>query len=642
MAVLLALVVIALYWPATRCGFISFDDPDYVTLNVHVQSGLSLENLKWAFLNPVSSNWHPVTVLSHMLDCQLFGLKPWGHHLTSLLLHALNTILVFLLLRCLTGALWRSALVAALFGVHPLHVESVAWVAERKDVLSTFFGLLALWAYACHVQKSAASGQQSGINLPTSSSFFRARFYWLSLFCFALGLMSKPMVVTLPCVMLLLDYWPLKRISDFRFPISGLNRLLLEKIPFFVLAAAACVVTFAVQQQAGSVMTVEDLPLGARVGNALISYCCYLGKMFWPTDLAVFYPYPGYWPPVEVLLAGAFLGGITVLLFVKRERHPCLLVGWLWFVGTLVPVIGLVQVGGQSMADRYMYIPSLGVLILTIWGAHELTGGRRWQKILFSVAGAAAIVLGCALTRQQLGYWKDSETLFRHTLDVTKDNYMAHNMFGSFLGMRGETDKAIRQFQEAVRLKPAFTDAHYNLGVALFKKGQTDEAISQYQEAIRLKPDYAGFHYNLGVAFFKNGLTDEAMRQYQEAVRLNPDYGPAYNNLANAIAINNQAWDLATSSDATIRDGARAVQLAESACEQTHFRMTAMVGTLAAAYAEAGRFDEAVATGQKACALASELGETNLLKRNQELVILYQARQPYHEPPSNSNASQLH
>ena len=213
---------------------------------------------------------------------------------------------------------------------------------------------------------------------------------------------------------------------------------------------------------------------------------------------------------------------------------------------------------------------------------------------------------------------------------------MAHNMFGSFLGMRGETDKAIRQFQEAVRLKPAFTDAHYNLGVALFKKGQTDEAISQYQEAIRLKPDYAGFHYNLGVAFFKNGLTDEAMRQYQEAVRLNPDYGPAYNNLANAIAINNQAWDLATSSDATIRDGARAVQLAESACEQTHFRMTAMVGTLAAAYAEAGRFDEAVATGQKACALASELGETNLLKRNQELVILYQARQPYHEPPSNS------
>ena len=625
MVLLLALVTITLYWPAMRCDFVILDDSDYVTSNVHVQSGLTSEGVKWAFLNPVSSNWHPLTVLSHMLDCQLFGLKPWGHHLTSLLLHTLNTILVFLLLRSLTGALWRSALVAALFGLHPLHVESVAWVAERKDVLSAFFWLLALWTYARFAKESKTQGNRS------------KWFYGLTLLFFALGLMSKAMLVTMPCVLLLLDYWPLERFKQSRaWP------LVMEKIPFFVLAAAASVVTFVVQKQAGSVLTVESLPLGARVGNALISYCRYLGKIFWPTDLAVYYPHPGYWPLEKVLLAGVFLCGISVLLFMKRGRCPFLLMGWLWFVGTLVPVIGLVQVGGQSMADRYTYFPSLGVLILAIWGALELTKGWRYQKLALAVTGSAVIVFCCALTRQQLGYWSDSEALFRHTLEVTEKNYMAHNMLGSFFGMRGQTDKAISQFQESIRLKPTYTDAHFNLGVALFNKGQTDEAISQYQEAIRLKPDYADSHYNLGVALFKKGQIAEAMGQYQEAVRLKPDYGPAYINFCNTIALNNLAWELATSPDAKIRDGTRAVELAESACEQTHYRMTIMVGTLAAAYAEAGRFDDAIATGQKACALASELGETNLLKRNQELVALYLAHQPYHEPPSNSDASQLH
>jgi Tfp pilus assembly protein PilF len=630
MAMLLLLATIALYWPATRHDFVSLDDPDYVTANVHVQNGLTLENLEWAFCNPIAGNWHPVTMLSHMLDCQLYGLKPWGHHLTSLLLHAVNTVLVFLLLRSMTGALWRSALVAALFGFHPLHVESVAWIAERKDVLSTFFGLLALVFYVRHAKPKIGNRKSEIGN------------YLLSLLFFTLGLMSKAMLVTMPFVMLLLDWWPLNRMRNAKCGMWNFKNLVLEKIPFFALAAATSAVTFVVQRQACSVMTVEGLALEARIGNALVSYCRYLGKTFWPADLAVYYPHPGYWPLEEVLLAGAFLCGITVLIVVKRSRYPFSLMGWLWFVGTLVPVIGLVQVGGQAMADRYTYIPSLGVLVLAIWGAHELTRRWRHQVIVLSVAASVAIVLCIAETRQQLGYWKDSESLFRHALDVTKDNYMAHNMFGSFLGMRGEIDEAIRQFQEAVRLKPAYTDAHYNLGVALFKEGQTDEAISEYQEAIRLKPDYADFHYNLGVALFKKGLTDEAMGQYQEAVRLKPEYGPAYINFANTVVINNQAWELATSPDAKVRDGTRAVRLAEQACEQTHYRMTIMLGTLAAAYAEAGRFDEAVATGQKACALASELGETNLLKRNQELVILYQAHQPYHEPPPDSNVPPIH
>ncbi len=618
MVALLALVTIAVYWPAMRCDFVALDDPDYVTSNVHVQSGLNPESVEWAFVNPVSSNWHPLTVLSHMLDCQLFGLKPWGHHLTSVLLHTINTILVLLLLCRLTGAVWRSVLVAALFGLHPLHVESVAWVAERKDVLSTFFCLLALWTYGRFAEQSKIQGDQT------------KRFYGLTLVFFALGLMSKAMLVTLPCVFLLLDYWPLERFKQNRaWP------LVKEKIPFFVLAAVASVVTFVVQNQAGSVITVEGIPLGARVGNALISYCRYLGKFFWPTNLAVYYPHPGYWPLEKVLLAGAFLCGISLLLFVKRRRYPCLLMGWLWFGGTLVPVIGLVQVGDQSMADRYTYIPSLGLLILVIWGAFELTKRLSFQKIALSLSGAGVIIACCVLTRQQLGYWSDSEALFQHMLEVTKDNYMAYNMLGSYLGTRGQTDRAIGQFQESIRLKPDYADAHFNLGIALSNKGQTDEAISQYREAIRLKPDYADSHYNLGVALFKNGQFDEAMGQYQEAVRLKPDYGPAYINFCNNIALNNLAWELATSPDVKNRDGARAVQLAEQACEQTHYRMTVMIGTLGAAYAEAGQFDEAISAGQKACVLASELGQTNLLKRNQELLALYQKHQPYHEPPSN-------
>jgi tetratricopeptide (TPR) repeat protein len=704
-AVLLALVAVALYWPATRHDFVNIDDPEYVTANVHVQSGLNSESIQWAFLNIVSANWHPVTMLSHELDCQLFGTKPWGHHLTSLLLHALNTALVFLLLRNLTGALWRSALVALLFGVHPLHVESVAWVAERKDVLSTFFGLLSLICYARYARAEIVNRKSQIVN------------YSLALLFFALGLMSKPMLVTLPCVMLLLDWWPLQRfqVSSFRFQV-----LIFEKIPFFALAAAASVVTMLVQKQGGAVITVENYPLDDRVENVLISYCRYLGRMFWPADLAVFYPHPAHWPLAQVLLAGVFLCGISALFFWGRGRHPFLLMGWLWFIGTLVPVIGLVQVGEQAMADRYTYIPSLGLLILVIWGACELTRNRRWQKIALSVAGSLAIILCLAVTRQQLGYWQESEALFRHALAVTDDNTLAetdlglavlgkgrfgeavghlqaavrlkpsaaevHNNLGTAYLNTKQYDEAIDQFQAAISRKPNYAKAHanlgiafldkndfdgavrefqetvnlqpdseearvievarVNLGVALLNSGRTDEAASQFQEAIHRKPDNGNAHFNLGVAFSNQGRLDEAMSQYQEAIRINPNDADAKSNLArdselkkemnlamtDPAALNNLAWRLAASPAAGLRNGTLAVKLAERACELTQYRVAVMVGTLAAAYAEAGRFDEAVATGQKACAQASQLGDANLLKRNQELVILYQSHQPYHEP----------
>jgi hypothetical protein len=382
-------------------------------------------------------------------------------------------------------------------------VESVAWVTERKDVLSGFFGLLTLFFYAHYVQKSEVRSQKPKTNPPNSLSFLQSPFYWLSLSFFALGLMSKAMLVTWPFVLLLLDYWPLQRVTGDQWQVASILRLVQEKIPFFALAAAASIVTFVVQKQGGAVMAVESFPLGARVGNALISYCRYLEKMFWPTDMAVFYPHPGYWPLEKVLLAGFFLFGISMLLWMKRERYPFLLMGWLWFVGMLVPVIGLVQVGGQAMEDRYTYIPSLGVLIIAVWGAYELARGWRYHQIALLVSGSVAIALCFAVTRQQLGYWQDSETLFRHTIEVSENNWIAHNNLGNTLFHKGQTDEAISQYQEAIRLKPNFALAHYNLGIALAKKNQIDEAIDQYRETIRLKPDFAQAQTNLARALEK-------------------------------------------------------------------------------------------------------------------------------------------
>jgi tetratricopeptide (TPR) repeat protein len=587
MVLLLVLGTVAIYWPAMRCGFINYDDDFYVTSNVHVQQGLTWGGMKWAWSSPVAGNWHPLTVWSHMVDCQLFGLKPWGHHLISVLLHALNAGLVFVLLQRMTGAVWRSLLVAALFALHPLRVESVAWVAERKDVLSGFFGLLSLLAYARYAQGRRQKAEGRRQNVAGGKALPGSAFYLLSLLFLALGLMSKPMLVTWPFVMLLLDYWPLGRMQNAAtsdthhaprttFHVSRTTPLplLLEKIPFFALAAGVSVVTFLVQKQAGAVMGAESLSIGARAGNALISYGRYLGKLFWPAHLAVYYPRPGQWPMGEVLLGAGLILVVSALVCMRRRRCPYSLMGWLWFVGTLVPVIGLVQAGGQAMADRYTYLPTLGVLILTIWGAHELVQGKaevRGQRtedsdtqhvsrsrvqsqILLWVVGGAAVVLCMALTREQLGYWKDGETLFRHALEVTENNQIAYKVLGDALDKKGQTGQAINQFREAIRVRPGYADAHSNLGVALAKDGQTDEAIREFQEAIRLNSNHANAHYNLGIALDKKGQMEDALCQFQEAVRLNPAYIEAHYNLGIVLSRKGQM-------DEAIRHFQEAIQL---------------------------------------------------------------------------------
>ena len=571
LAGLLALGTLALYWPALRHDFVNYDDRAYVVENVHVQGGLSWENLEWALINPVCANWHPLTMWSLMLDGQLFGLQAWGYHLTNVWLHALNTSLVFLLLRCLTGAVWRSVMVAALFGVHPIHVESVAWIAERKDVLSGCFGLLSLIFYARYVQKKERRTQsaETGVRLPSSLLHpLSSSAFCLSLFCFALGLMSKPMLVTWPFVLLLLDYWPLRRfeLSTLNSQPSTILRLAVEKMPFFALAAAASIVTFVVQKQAGAMSTGEEIPFDSRGENALMAYCRYLEKLFWPADLAVFYPLPGRWPAVNVVLAGGLLAGILILLWMNRRRYPFLLMGWLWFLGTLVPVIGLVQVGAQAMADRYAYLPSLGLFIPVVWGMTELA--RGWRPGL-AAAGLAAILWCATLTCQQLGYWQDGETLFRHALAAAGESseahyelgdallrkglnneaisefrsaiqlepysVEAHNDLGKAFLEEGQSDEAIREFKEALRLNPHSVEAHNNLGDALGKKGKTEEELSEFEEALRLQPDLAITHYNLGLVFRQQGRLDDAISQYQEALRLNPYSVEAHNNLGYAL-----------------------------------------------------------------------------------------------------------
>jgi Flp pilus assembly protein TadD len=489
-----------------------------------------------------------------MLVCELCGLNPWGHHLANVLLHALNAGLVFVLLQRMTGATWRSLWVAALFAVHPLRVEAVAWVTDRKGVLSAFFGLLSLIAYAryaqgrmqnaeCRMQKSAAA---NALHV-SRFTFHVSTFYLLSLFFFVLGLMSKPMLVTLPFVMLLLDYWPLGRrqkaegrrqkaaaAKALHAPRSSLLPLLLEKLPFLALSAIASVVTVVVQKRGGSLAMGESLSLGGRSGNALISYCRHLGKLFWPTDLAVFYPHRP-WPGWEVLLAGVMITVISALVFRQRRLQPFLLVGWLWFCGILVPVIGLVQTGGQAMADRHSYLPSLGGLIAVVWGVHELTRRWRLQVKALSVVAGAVVVLLLAMTRQQIGYWKDSETLFRHALEVTENNDVAHNGVGIALGRKGQLDEAISHFQEAIRLNPNHADDYNSLGAALGKKGQLDDAVRQFQAAIRLKPDHADAHGNLGAVLYQQGKTDEAIVEFRQAIQLKPDHAEARYNLGVAL-----------------------------------------------------------------------------------------------------------
>jgi Flp pilus assembly protein TadD len=704
----LAAMVWAVFGQTLHHEFVNYDDDVYVYDNLAVNHGLNLEGVEWAFTHIVASNWHPLTMLSHMLDCQLYGLKAGGHHLTNVLLHTASVILLFLVLRRMTGYLWRSALVAAVFAIHPLRVESVAWVAERKDVLSGLFFMLTLWAYTRYAQgRSRVQGRALGAQVvPALASRPWLLDYCLVLLFFALGLLCKPMLVTLPLVLLLLDYWPLRRISELKMGLwpstlnlqlpgatkrsEGGSPLLLEKLPLFGLAAASCVVTIFAQHEA--FLPFEQISLPLRVGNALISYVAYLGQMFWPAGLAVFYPFTAKSVGVsEVVLSLVLLAGISTGVFILRRRCPYFLTGWLWYLIMLVPVIGIVQVGSQARADRYTYLPQIGLYLMLAWGVAEGCAGWRHRRAVLGGFAAIILVVLVFCARTQTSCWRNSESLWTHAIACTSDNYIGHNNLGNALLKEGKVDEAIAHFQKVLQIKPGGAEAHNNLGNALLQKGNLDEAITHFQKALEINPDSAQAHNNLGNVLLKKGRVDEAIIHYQTALQLMPNAVEAHINLGGAllqmgkadeaivqyqtaleikpgsleahinlgnallqkggaeeaithfqkalqikpdslVILNNLAWLLATSPDAHVRDGAQAVQYAEHACELTHYGVTLFVGTLAAAYAEAGRYDNAVATAQKACALAEKSGDRELLERNQKLLALYRVHQPYHEP----------
>jgi tetratricopeptide (TPR) repeat protein len=718
--IFLAAITFAVFGQTLGYEFVNYDDNIHVYDNLAVKSGLTLKSIAWAFKFSQSDYWHPLDFLSHMLDCQLYGLAPAGHHLTNVLLHATVAILLFLVLRQMTGALWRSAFVAAIFAIHPLRVESVAWVSERKDILHGVFFMLTLWAYVRYVRHSWSLARYLAVVL-----------------LFSFGLMSKPTLMTLPFVLLLLDYWPLKRFaplaatgaaggtkpSGWRIYRPLVIRIMIEKLPLFLLSAAACV-----QAAVGNSMAFgsnKSLPMSLRISNAMVSYVTYIWQMVWPVKLAVLYPFPVKGLPfVEVIGAVILLVFISTVLFLLRQRHPCYLVGWLWYLGMLVPMIGFIQAGSIAHADRYTYLPQIGLYLLLTWAAADWCAGWRHHRVVLSGGATVILMVLIFCARVQTSYWRNSELLWTHALACTSDNYIAHNnlgnalpqkekmeeaiiqyqtaleikpdfaeacySLGNALSQKGRMDEAIAYYQTALQINPGYAEAHNNLGNALLQKGVVEEAMAQYQLALRIKPDYAEARYNLGIALLQKGdvdaaitqyqqalqiipdnaqvhvhlgnallkksRVDEAISQYQQALRITPNNAEAHNNLGYALlktgnaneamvhfqkalqikpdalnVLNNLAWLLATCPDARIRNGVQAVQYAGRACELTHYGAAPLIATLAAAYAEAGRYDDAIEAAQKACALATTAGDPDLLEKTQRQLALYRTHQPYHE-----------
>ena len=555
---LLAASTLIAFWQVVHCDFIIFDDGTYVTDNSYVQEGISLKGVRWAFSSLHATNWHPLTWLSHMLDVQLFGLNPRWHHLTNLLFHIANSLLLFLVLHRMTKAPWQSAFVAALFALHPLRVESVAWVAERKDVLSTFFWMLTMGAYIFYVERP------------------RLQRYLAVLVFFAFGLMAKPMLVTLPFALLLMDYWPLRRFEliqsaqqvradvndaaptakrkrkrEKQHSVKGAagtvqitakmeqmggpkhkwlwNRLLLwEKIPLFALTVLSSIVTYIAQQQGGAVGSTEAFPLSVRIANAFASYIFYIYKMIWPRDLAVLYPHPGLRPLWQILGAMLLFIAATFMFIWKAKRFPYLASGWLWYVGTLVPVIGLVQVGGQAWADRYTYIPLIGLFILVAWGFPEIVKRWRYRKVVFVASSALGILCLLFFTWTQVGYWRDSITLFNHTLRVTSQNFVILNNRGVAYERLGNYARAIEDYDRAIGINPNYATAYFNRGVALSRLGDFNEAIRSFDKAISINPrDYNAF-YNRGMANGMLGNYRPAIADFDQALQFNPEFARAY------------------------------------------------------------------------------------------------------------------
>ena len=661
--VILALATFIAFEQVRLNEFVNYDDDEYVTENPNVNRGLTSESIKWAFTAPHVANWHPLTSLSHMLDCQAFGLNPAWHHLVSLLFHIANTLLLFAVFKRMTGAVWCSGFVAAAFALHPVHVESVAWVSERKDVLSAFFWFLTMWAYVRYTERPGLK-----------------RYVPIVLF-FALGLMAKPMVVTLPFVLLLLDFWPLGRLS---------KRALLEKIPLFILAAVSSVVTFVVQQSAGAVIEQGNiLALNIRIANAFVSYPGYIVKMIYPAVLAPLYPHPGHnllmWQPIVSFL---ILAGVTAGVIYSARRRRYLMVGWLWFIGTLVPVIGLIQVGSQGMADRYTYLPSIGFFIIVAWGISDFFANRRYRKMVLGVSAVAVLVVLLLCTRAQVKHWQNNLALFGHALAVTENNYIMHNNYGNALRKNGQLEEAVVHFNKALRINPKYLNARdnlsqtfmslgrfeeavtsfsellllypkhlnaiNNLGIALQKQGKIAQAVEQWKKAVQLKPNHPNANFNLGLAMREQGKYDAAIKHFNGALRARKDWPKAHyylgeiyyrqNKLELTVAhwtemvklkpnsaevLGNLAWILATSADTKIYNPADAVKFAQRACELTGYKKPEMLQVLAAAYAVQKDFGQAVETADKAIKLAESTGKKNLASEIQKQLQLYRAGKPY-------------
>lgn len=679
--VCLALVAITwfVFGQTLRHDFVDFDDHIYVYQNPVINRGLSLAGVIGAFTNPHAGNWHPLTTISHMLDCQLFGLRAGGHHFMNVLLHTIAVLLLFFVLKQMTGAFWQSAFVAAVFAIHPLHVESVAWVSERKDVLSAVFFMLTLGAYVRYARRRSIG-----------------RYLTVAL-CLALGLMSKPMLVTVPFVLLLLDYWPLNRISREKSAVTGqktqardqwsvVSSLVTEKIPLFALCVASCITTLLVKHYAKT--SIDQLPFTWRLSNAVISYVVYIWQMFWPAQLAPFYPHPNNQLPLwQVLLASVFLIVVSALAIRCRKERSYILTGWFWYIGMLVPVIGLMQVGEQARADRYTYLPQIGLYMMIVWGVTNLmqptmigssdcrssatgsrplsSGSNSGYKPLFAAIMATILIALSWRSFAQTSHWQNSETLWNHTMTVSPANDMAHTNLGYLFLNRSDFDQAISHFQKALEIRSSRAFGHYkvgealienNLGVALTHKGRLTEAIDHYEKAAEMRPDYgdaylnlgsilfgqartdeaialwrkaaatlpkdAGFHTLLGDEFLKKGLPKDAIAEYEHAIRIFP---------RDSVSRNNLAWLLATSSDRSIRDGERAAELAEQAAQLSSGKDANYLRTLAAAYAEVGRFSDAITVAQQAAALATMQGKADVVSRLKKDLVLYQEHLPLHE-----------
>lgn len=607
--IVMLLVLVALVFGQTaHFDFVNYDDQNYVYQNPEITRGISLHSIVWAFSHVHSQNWHPLTTISHMLDCQWFGLRAGEHHLGNVVLHALTAVLLFLVLRQLSGAIWRSAFVAALFAIHPLRVESVAWISERKDVLSGLFFMLTLSCYAGYARRGGWSR------------------YLLLLLVFAVGLLTKPMLVSVPFVLLLLDYWPLQRLTlrqAGRGSLGGLSYfrlnwdLVVEKLPLMLLSAISCIATLKAQGQ--YISSSEVLPLSWRIGNACTSYLVYIVETVWPLRLSPFYPHPvGTLSIWQVIGSALILTAATLVVFVVRRRNPYFFTGWFWYIIMLIPVIGIVQVGWQGHADRYTYLPGLGLLIALSWGVGELATSLRRKRML-ALAGSTLVVVFAFLAWRQTGYWRNSEVLWTHALTINPSNDVAENNLGVLLIARGQIPGAMAHYEKAIALRPTNTEARSNLANALLFQGKLDQAVDQLQQTLAIQPDNVEVRNTFGAVLASRGEVRAALTQWEQVLAAQPQNGNAQANLA---------WVLSTSADDTLRNGARALDLAQRAIALSGEKNAMLFRTLAAALAENGRFAEAAHAAEEGLEVAALHHNSALMQDLQANIALYRAGTP--------------